>query len=416
MDKRIVVTGLGIVSSLGLEVDEYFNNLVNGKSGVSFLEVEDLEPDSPSRIGGQVKNFDAENFLDKKVVRRTDRYTHFGIYAARKAIEDSGLNRYSSLDKERVGVIIGSGIGGGLQFYNNSVKFFQEGRRKVNPNFISMSIADTASAYVSIENGFRGPNYAVVSACASANHSIVVSIMHLLLGDADVMITGGSEASLNGLCIAGFTQIDALSTRNDEPEKASRPFDKNRDGFVIAESAGVIVLETLEHALSRGAKIYAEVVGYGVSGDAFHHVAPCSDGSGAAIAMRNALKMANISPSDVQLVNSHGTSTPLGDKAEVIAIKTVFGEHAYKLKVNSTKSMIGHTLGAAGGVEAIAVVKMLETGKIHPTINQEEPDPECDLDFVPNKAIEMDVEYALSNSFGFGGHNSCIVFKKWRGK
>ena len=416
MDKRIVVTGLGIVSSLGLEVDEYFNNLVNGKSGISFLEVEDLEPDSPSRIGGQVKNFDAENFLDKKVVRRTDRYTHFGIYAARKAIEDSGLNRYSSLDKERVGVIIGSGIGGGLQFYNNSVKFFQEGRRKVNPNFISMSIADTASAYVSIENGFRGPNYAVVSACASANHSIVVSIMHLLLGDADVMITGGSEASLNGICIAGFTQIDALSTRNDEPEKASRPFDKNRDGFVIAEGAGVIILETLEHALSRGAKIYAEVVGYGVSGDAFHHVAPCSDGSGAAIAMKNALKMANISPSDVQLVNSHGTSTPLGDKAEVIAIKTVFGEHAYKLKVNSTKSMIGHTLGAAGGVEAIAVVKMLETGKIHPTINQEEPDPECDLDFVPNKAIEMDVEYALSNSFGFGGHNSCIVFKKWRGK
>ncbi|MFN4245128.1 MAG: beta-ketoacyl-[acyl-carrier-protein] synthase family protein, partial [Brevinematia bacterium] len=335
---------------------------------------------------------------------------------ARKAIEDSGLNSYSALDKERVGVIIGSGIGGGLQFYNNSIKFFQEGRKKVNPNFISMSITDTASAYVSIENGFSGPNYSVVSACASANHSIVVSIMHILLGDADVMITGGSEASLNGLCIAGFTQIDALSTRNDEPQKASRPFDKNRDGFVIAEGAGILVIETLEHAMKRGAKIYAEIVGYGVSGDAFHHVAPCSDGSGAAIAMKNAIKMANISPQDVQLINSHGTSTPLGDKAEVIAIKTVFGDHAYKLKVNSTKSMIGHTLGAAGGVEAVAVVKMIETSKIHPTINQEEPDPECDLDFVPNKAIEMDVEYALSNSFGFGGHNACIIFKKWRDK
>ncbi|MEN2997839.1 MAG: beta-ketoacyl-ACP synthase II [Brevinematia bacterium] len=416
MTKRVVVTGLGIVTSLGFEVEEYFNNLVAGKSGISTLEIEDLDSESPSKIGGQIKNFDAENFLDKKVVRRTDRYTHFAIYASRKAIEDAGLNNYSSLDKERVGVIIGSGIGGGLQFYNNSVKFFQEGRRKVNPNFISMSIADTASGYVSIEYGFRGPNYTAVSACASANHSIVVSVMHILNGDADVMITGGSEAALNGLCIAGFTQIDALSSRNDEPEKASRPFDKNRDGFVISEGAGILVIESLEHALKRGARIYAEIVGYGVSGDAYHHVAPCADGSGAAIAMKNALRSAGISPQDVGLINSHGTSTPLGDKAEVLAIKSVFGEHAYKLKVNSTKSMVGHTLGAAGGVEAVAVVKMLETGKIHPTINQEEPDPECDLDFVPNKAIEMDIEYALSNSFGFGGHNACVVFRKWRGK
>lgn len=415
MNKRIVVTGLGVVTPLGLEVNEYFDNLVKGKSGVSFLEVEDLDPDSPSKIGGQVKNFNPEDYLDRKVARRTDRYTHFAIYAAQKAIEDAGLNGYSSLDKERVGVVIGSGIGGGLQFYNNSVAFFQNGRRKVNPNFISMSIADTASAYVSIINGYRGPNYATVSACASGNHAIAVSIMHLLLGDADVMITGGSEAALNGLCIAGFTQIDALSTRNDSPEKASRPFDKNRDGFVIAEGAGILVLETLDHALKRGARIYAEIVGYGVSGDAYHHVAPCSDGSGAAIAMRNAIRMAGISPQDVQLINAHGTSTPLGDKAEVVAIKSVFGEHAYRLKVNSTKSMIGHTLGAAGGVEAVAVVKMLETGKIHPTINQEEPDPECDLDFVPNKAIEMDIEYALSNSFGFGGHNVSVLFKKWRG-
>lgn len=416
MNKRIVVTGLGVVTSLGLEVEEYFENLIKGKSGISYLEVEDLDQDSPSKIGGQVKNFNAEEILDRKIARRTDRYTHFAIYASRKAIEDSGLNNYTGLDKERVGVIIGSGIGGGLQFYNNSVTFFKEGRRKVNPNFISMSIADTASAYVSIENGYRGPNYTAVSACASANHSIIVSIMHILNGDADVMITGGAEAALNGLCIAGFTQIDALSTRNDAPEKASRPFDKNRDGFVIAEGAGILVIETLEHALKRGAKIYAEIVGYGVSGDAYHHVAPCSDGSGATIAMRNAIKMAGIKPEDIQLINAHGTSTPLGDKAEVLAIKNVFGEYAYKLKVNSTKSMIGHTLGAAGGVEAVAVVKMLETGKIHPTINQEEPDPECDLDFVPNKSIEMDVEYALSNSFGFGGHNACIAFKKWRGK
>ncbi|MCX8028431.1 MAG: beta-ketoacyl-ACP synthase II [Brevinematales bacterium] len=416
MNRRIVVTGLGVVTSLGLEVDEYFDNLINGKSGISLLEIEDLDHDSPSKIGGQVKNFDAESFLDKKVVRRTDRYTHFGIYAAQKAVEDSGLLNYSNLDKERVGVIIGSGIGGGLQFYNNSVKFFQEGRRKVNPNFISMSIIDTASAYVSIQYGFRGPNYSAVSACASSNHSIIASIMHILIGDADVMITGGSEASLNGLCISGFTQIDALSTRNDAPEKASRPFDKNRDGFVIAEGAGILVIEALDHALKRGAKIYAEIVGYGTSGDAYHHVAPCSDGSGASIAMRNAINMAKISPTEVQLINTHGTSTPLGDKAEILAIKNVFGDHAYKLKINSTKSMIGHTLGAAGGVEAVAVAKMLETGKIHPTINQEEPDPECDLDVVPNKAIEMDVEYAISNSFGFGGHNASILFRKWRGK
>ncbi len=416
MNERIVVTGMGIVTSLGLEVDEYFENLLQGKSGISYLEIEDLDPDSPSKIGGQVKNFDPENYMDKKIVRRTDRYTHFGIYAAQKAIEDSGILSYTGLDKDRVGVIISSGIGGGLEFYNNSVKFKEGGRKKVNPNFISMSITDTASGYVSILNGFRGPNYSVTSACASANHSIVVSIMHILLGDADVMIAGGSEATLCGLSISGFTQIDALSKRNDAPEKASRPFDKNRDGFVISEGCGILVLEKLEHALKRGAKIYAELVGYGVSGDAYHHVAPCADGAGAVLAMKNALKCANLKPEDIQLINAHGTSTPVGDKAETIAIKSVFGEHAYKLKINSTKSMIGHTLGAAGGVEAIAVIKMLETGKIHPTINQEEKDPECDLDYVPNKAIEMDVEYAISNSFGFGGHNASVVFKKWRGK
>jgi len=373
-----------------------------------------LDEDSSSKVGGQVKNFNPEDFLDRKIVRRTDRYTHFAVYASQKAIDDSGLNNYSSLDKEKVGVIIASGIGGGLQFSSNAVTFSQHGRRKVNPNFISMIISDTASAYVSILNGYRGPNYTTVSACASGNHAIVASIMHILLGDADVMIAGGSEGSLNGLSIAGFTQIDALS-KNDNPEKASRPFDKKRDGFVIAEGCGILVLETLDHALRRGAKIYAEIVGYGVSGDAYHHVAPCPDGSGAAIAMKNAIKMAGIFPNDVQLINAHGTSTPLGDKSEVVAIKTVFGDHAYKLKVNSTKSMIGHTLGAAGGVEAVAVAKMLETGKIHPTVNQEEPDPECDLDFVPNKFVELDVEYALSNSFGFGGHNASVLFRKWRG-
>jgi len=414
MQRRIVITGLGVVTSLGLDVDEYFDNLVKGKSGISFLEIEDLDEDSPSKIGGQVKNFNPEDLLDRKVVRRTDRYTHFAVYASQKAIDDSGLNNYSSLDKEKVGVIIASGIGGGLQFSSNAVTFSQHGRRKVNPNFISMVISDTASAYVSILNGYRGPNYTTVSACASGNHAIVASIMHILLGDADVMIAGGSEGSLNGLSIAGFTQIDALS-KNDNPEKASRPFDKKRDGFVIAEGCGILVLETLDHALRRGAKIYAEIVGYGVSGDAYHHVAPCPDGFGAAIAMKNAIKMAGISPNDVQLINAHGTSTPLGDKSEVVAIKTVFGDHAYKLKVNSTKSMIGHTLGAAGGVEAVAVAKMLETGKIHPTVNQEEPDPECDLDFVPNKFVELDVEYALSNSFGFGGHNASVLFRKWRG-
>ena len=415
--RRVVITGMGTLNSVGLNVEEFWSNAVAGKSGITTITNQDMG-DSPCKYGGEIKNekFIVENFIDKKQANRMDRFTQFGYVVSKEAVEDSKLLEYDQLDKNKVGVLVGSGIGGIYCFCENVLILDKQGHKRVSPLFIPKIITDITSGHVSILYGFRGPNYSISSACASASHSIAVSYMHIMNEDADVMITGGSEAAMNPLGIAGFTQAQALSTHYaDNPGASSRPYDKGRDGFVMAEGAGVLVLEEYEHAKKRGAKIYAEMLGYGMSGDANHITAPCPDGSGAALAIENALKRAGLKTTDIQLVNTHGTSTQLGDIAETKAIKRVFGDHAYKLKVNSTKSMTGHTLGAAGGVEAVAVVKMLQTGVIHPTINLDNPDPECDLDYVPNKAIEFPVEYAISDSFGFGGHNVTVVFKKHSG-
>jgi 3-oxoacyl-[acyl-carrier-protein] synthase II len=412
--RRVVITGMGTINSLGLNVNEFWNAIKAGKSGISKISNIDLK-DSPCLIGGEVKNekFNPENYMERKLTKRMDRYCQFAFAAAREAMTDSGLLN-ADIDKDRAGVIIGSGIGGIQTFYDNAVKLHTAGHNRVSPLLIPMLISDIASGYVSIEYGYHGPNYAVVSACASAGHSISNAFNHILMDDADVIISGGAEAAITGIGFAGFTQAMALSTHyNDTPEKASRPFDTGRDGFVMGEGAGIFVLEELEHAQKRGAKIYAELLSYGVSGDAHHITAPVPDGSGGALAAKNALKKAGIRPEDVQLVNAHGTSTELGDIAETKGIKKVFGEHAYKLKVNSTKSMVGHCLGAAAAIEGIACVKMLQNGVAHPTINLENPDPECDLDYVPNKAVEYNMTHVVSNSFGFGGHNVSLVFKKF---
>ncbi len=412
--RRVVVTGMGVISALGKTVDEYWDKLKNGKTGISLVTNIDLG-DSPSLIGGEVKNsdFNPEDYIDRRLMRRMDRFSHFAMYTADMAVADAGLDK-GDHDPARVGVVIGSGIGGMHTYYENAIGMYEGGRKRVSPLFIPLLIVDIASGNVSIKYNFQGPNYAVSSACATASHAFAVSFNHILVGDCDVMVCGGTEAAMSTLGYAGFTQAKAVSTRNDAPEKASRPFDIDRDGFVMAEGAGILVLEELEHAKKRGAKIYAEIAGYGVSADAHHITAPRPDGYGAALAMKNALRKANLDIKQIQLINAHGTSTSLGDIAETQAIKEVFGDYAYKLKVNSTKSMTGHTLGAAGGVEAIAVIKMINEGMIHPTVNLDNPDPQCDLDYVPNKAINYDIEYAMSNSFGFGGHDVTIVFKKYK--
>jgi 3-oxoacyl-[acyl-carrier-protein] synthase II len=342
-----------------------------------------------------------------------DRFCQFAFAATREALDDSGILN-DNTDKERVGVIISSGIGGIQTFYDNSVKCETSGHSRVSPLLIPMLIGDIASGYVSIEYGFKGPNYGVVSACASSGHGMSCAFNHILMDDADIIIAGGAEAAVTKIGFAGFTQAMALSTHyNDNPEKASRPFDKDRDGFVMGEGSGILVLEELEHAKKRGAKIYAELLSYGASADANHITAPCPDGSGGALAMKYALKKAGLKPENIQLVNAHGTSTPLGDIAETKGLKSLFGDYVYKLKVNSTKSMTGHCLGAAAAIEAIAVIQMMREGIIHPTINLDNPDPECDLDYVPHKAIQLPVTHAISNSFGFGGHNVSLIFKKF---
>lgn len=414
-NRRVVITGMGTVNSVGLNVKDYWEGLKNGKSGISRVSNIDLL-DSPSLVAGEIKNdvFKPENYMELKLTKRMARYCQFAMAASKEAIEDSGLLNVASLDKERAGVIIGSGIGGIEVFYEQSVKLHEKGHKRVSPLLIPMLISDIASGYVSIEYGFRGPNYAAVSACASGGHAVVNAFNHIQANDADVVITGGAEATITKIGFAGFTQAMALSTHyNDTPQKASRPFDKGRDGFVMGEGAGILVLEELEHAKKRGAKIYAEVLSYGVSGDAHHITAPCPDGSGAGLAMKNAIRKAGINKEDIQLVNTHGTSTELGDIAETMATKSVFGEHAYKLRLNSTKSMTGHCLGAAAGIEAIACVMMIRDGVIHPTINLDDPDPQCDLNYVPNKAVQQELTYAISNSFGFGGHNVSLIFKKF---
>ncbi len=411
--RRVVVTGIGAVTPVGHNVNDTWDALINGKSGIDVIKRFDpFSYNLPVVIAGEVKGFDPKKYINPKDAKRMSDFVKFAIVAAKEAVADSGIN-LNSIDLNRAGVIVGTGIGGLRDIENQQTLLLEKGARRVSPFFIPSGISNMASGYISIEFGFKGPNTCVVTACATGTHAVGDAFKIIQRGDADIMIAGGTESAVTPLGIAGFANMKALSTRNDEPQKASRPFDAERDGFVMGEGAGVLILEELEHALKRGAKIYAEVVGYGMTGDAYHITAPCSDADGAIRVMEMALNDARVNPEEVDYINAHGTSTPLNDKVETLAVKHVFKDHAYKLKISSIKSMIGHLLGAAGAVEAVATVKTIQTGIIPPTINLENPDPECDLDYVPNESIEYPVKVAVSNSFGFGGTNASLVFKAY---
>jgi len=409
--RRVVVTGLGLVSPLGVGVEESWRALVGGKSGIGPITRFDASS-FPVRIAGEVKGFEAEKYLDRKEVRRNDRFIHFALAAAGMALEDAGIDM-GKQDPERFGVIVGSGMGGLGELEDTHRTYVERGVRKIGPFFIPSIIINLAPGQIALRWGMKGPNFSPVSACATGNHSIGDAMMYIELGMADLMLAGGAEATITHLGIGGFCAARALSERNDAPEKASRPFDKGRDGFVAAEGSGILVLEEYEHARRRGARIYAELAGYGASCDAYHITAPAPESEGGQRAMRLALKDAGLSPEAVGYVNTHGTSTPIGDVGECQAIKRVFGEHARKgLCVSSTKSMTGHMLGAAGGAEAVFSVLALQRGVLPPTINVEEQDPECDLDVVPNVAREKRVDVVISNSFGFGGTNAVVAFRR----
>ncbi len=409
--RRVVVTGLGLVSPVGIGVEESWSALVAGKSGVAPITLFDAST-FPTRIAAEVKGFDPSKFMDRKEVRRNDRFIHFALAAADMAVKDSGLDM-SKEDAERVGCIVGAGIGGLGTMEDEHRTFIEKGVRKIGPFFIPALIINLAPGQISLKHGMKGPNFSPVSACATGNHSIGDATIYIERGISDVMVTGGCEASITSLGIGGFCAARALSERNDAPEKASRPFDKGRDGFVAGEGSGILILEEYEHARRRGAKIYAEVVGYGATADAYHITSPAPEGEGGQRAMRMALRDASIAPEQVGYVNAHGTSTPAGDVAEGQAINRVFGEHARKgLMVSSTKSMTGHLLGAAGGLEAVVTVLAIQNGVLPPTINVEEQDPECKLDVIPNEARQRRVDFAMSNSFGFGGTNAVVLFKR----
>lgn len=409
--RRVVVTGMGMVSPLGLNVKSSWEALLQGKSGVGYITHFDAK-DYPVRIAAEVKGFDPANYIEPKEIKKMDRFIHFAIAATEMAIQDSGL-KINSHNSERIGIVIGSGMGGlpTIEYYHKIL--LEKGWKRVSPFFIPMVIINLAAGQISIRYGIKGPNLAVTTACATGNHSIGEAFRMIQYGDADVMITGGAEAVITPMAVAGFSIMRALSTRNDEPEKASRPFDIDRDGFVMGEGSGIIILEELEHALKRGAKIYAELVGYGMSSDAYHITAPAPEGEGGARCMKAAINDAGINPEEIDYINAHGTSTKQGDELETQAIKKVFGEHAYKLCVSSTKSMTGHLLGAAGGVEAIFTVLSIYENVVPPTINLDNPDPECDLDYVPYKPKKKEIRYAMTNSFGFGGTNASLLFKKF---
>ncbi|MEW6066724.1 MAG: beta-ketoacyl-ACP synthase II [Nitrospirota bacterium] len=409
--KRVVVTGVGMITPLGIGVENSWNNLLKGISGIR--RITQFDPTNfPSQIAGEVEGFNAEDYIELKEIKKMDRFIHFAIAATTMALNDSGL-RITESNAERVGVIVGSGIGGlrAIEHYHSVL--LEKGPKKITPFFIPMLVINLASGQISIKFGAKGPNSAVVTACATGSHAIGDALKIIQRGDADIMIAGGTEAVITPLGVGGFTAMKALSTRNHEPGKASRPFDIDRDGFVIGEGSGVLILESLENAIKRGAKIYAELIGYGMTADAYHITAPSPDGEGAARCIKMTLKDAGINPSEVDCINAHGTSTRHGDEVESKAIKTVFGDHAYKLAVSSTKSMTGHLLGAAGGVEAVIAVLSICNDIVPPTINLDNPDPECDLDYVPHKARKMPVNYVMSNSFGFGGTNACLLFKKY---
>ncbi|MCF8000709.1 MAG: beta-ketoacyl-ACP synthase II [Halanaerobiales bacterium] len=411
MSNRVVITGLGVVSSLGMEIDKFWNNIVNGQSGISKIESFDTE-EYPSKIGAEIKEFDPNEYIDRKDAKRMAVFTQYAVVAAIKALQDAGLEVTDDIANE-VGVLIGSGIGGIEVFEKQIGRLVNRGPKRISPFFIPMMISNMAAGQVAIYANAKGPNSNEVTACASGTHSIGEAMEIIKRGDAKVMIAGGSEASVTPSAVAGFSNMKALSTRNDEPQKASRPFDKERDGFVIGEGSGIVVLEDYEFAKKRGANIIAEVSGYGMSADAYHMTQPAPNGAGAYRAMEMAVNKANCSYDDIGYINAHGTSTPFNDKLETQAIKDLFESHADELAVSSTKSMTGHLLGAAGGIEAVISTLALRDDVLPPTINYENEDPECDLDYVPNEAREVkNLKAVLSNSFGFGGQNACIVLNK----
>ncbi len=407
MTRRVVITGMGTVTGLSLNLDGFWKGLCEGRSGIGPVDLFDAS-EFKVRFGGQVRSFEPEKVLDARLARRLDRFAQFALACTIEALKDSGLN-LGDENLDRFGCIIGSGIGGLSEYEEQHTRLIKMGPGRISPFVIPKLMVNAAPGQISIHFGFRGPNMAVATACASAANAIGEAMRTIQRDAADVIVTGGSEAALTPMGLGGFIAARALSERNHDPTKASRPFDKERDGFVLSEGAGILILEELDHARKRGARIYAELLGYGATADAYNITAPCPDGSGAAQAMALALKDARTNPDQVDYINAHGTSTPLGDEAETKAIKQLFGEHTRKLAVSSTKSMIGHLLGASGGVELIATAMSIHRGIVHPTINYDNPDPACDLDYVPNKPREMRVRRALSNSFGFGGHNACLV-------
>lgn len=410
--RRVVVTGVGLICSTGSNTSEAWDNVRNGRSGTDRISRFDAS-EFASQVAGEVKGYDPLNYFDRKEVRKYDPYIQFALIAAKEAVEDSGLKIESPKD-ERYGCYIGSGIGGISTLEANNKVLLEKGPSRVSPFFLPATIANLATGHVSIQHSLKGPNLASVTACAASTHAIGASFKLIQTGEADVMVTGGAEYPITPLGVAGFSVMRAVTTRNDDPKTASRPFDKERDGFIIAEGGSVLVLESLEHALARGARIYAELVGFGQTGDAFHMTAPDEAAGGTSRCMKNALDDAGIKPEQVDYINAHGTSTPLNDKLETKAIKIVFGDYASKLAISSTKSMTGHMLGATGAAEAIFCVKSLQEQFIPPTINYSVPDEECDLDYVPNVGRSAKIEYALSNSFGFGGTNGTLVFKRYQ--
>ncbi|MDP4115624.1 MAG: beta-ketoacyl-ACP synthase II [Bacteroidota bacterium] len=410
--RRVAVTGLGAITPIGNNLNDFWNGLITGCNGVDLITKFDTA-NFATKFAAEIKNFNPEDFLDKKTVKRMDPFTHYALASGIMAFKDSGLED-GKFNKERFGVIYGSGIGGMQTLQQQHFTYYEtKDPRKLSPFFVTMMISDMAAGQLSIHFGLKGPNYATTSACATSSHAIADAFMLIQRGTADLMMCGGSEAAITEMAMGGFNALKALSTWNDRPKEASRPFDKDRSGFVMGEGSGTLILEEYEHAVSRGANIYAEITGVGLTGDAYHITAPAPEGEGAARSMNEAIKDGGITPEDVSYINAHGTSTPYNDLNETKAIKTVFGEHAYKLIVSSTKSMTGHLLGAAGGIEAIATVLSLKNGIVPPTINLDEPDPECDLNYAPKIAVKRDLNYAISNTFGFGGHNASILFKRY---
>lgn len=410
-DRRVVITGIGALTPVGKTAPDFWNGLISGKSGAQPIEHFDTE-DFPTKFAAQIEDYDELDYFDRKEARRLDKVCQYALIAAEEAVDDTGLD-LDEVDKDRVAVIVGTGIGGMITFYDQSISFHKHGPRGVSPFFIPMLIPDMVAGQISIKYGFKGPNFCAVSACATGSHNIGLAYDSIKSGQCDMAVSGGSEAPVSRIGVAGFTSMRAMSNRNDDPKTASRPFDKNRDGFVLGEGSGILFLEEYEHAKARDARIYGEIVGYGFSADAHHITAPDPDGEGVILAINRALEAANIETTDVDHINMHGTSTPLGDIAETNSIKKVFGDHAYQMNLNSTKSMTGHALGAAGAMEALATMLSTYHDMIPPTINYETPDPECDLNYTTNESVSREVKYALNNAFGFGGHNTTLVFKKF---